>query len=142
MRSDFALLPSSASVQENLAEIIYRMKRKLNISLGQDMSQFRVSVMRVASIVRASLLFSNIKLHDFTILRNALPYADRLLPLLFRKKDFLNNLIPSPHLLSEELSFPSGYKFLYIKLPVTPENIEIAAIETSICVMKRRTFKK
>lgn len=58
------------------------------------------------------------------------------------KKDFLNNLIPSPRLLSEELFFPSGYKFLYIKLPVTPENIEIAAIETSICVMKRRTFKK
>lgn len=88
MRSDFALLPSSASVQENLAEIIYRMKRKLNISLGQDMSQFRVSVMRVASIVRTSLLFSNIKLHDFTVLRNVLPYADRLLLLLFRKKIF------------------------------------------------------
>jgi len=50
VRSEFALLPSSVSVQEVLVEIIYRMKRKLNISLGQDMSQFRVFVMRVASM--------------------------------------------------------------------------------------------
>jgi len=41
MRSEFALLFSSTFGQEDLPEIIYRMKGKLNISLGQDMSQFR-----------------------------------------------------------------------------------------------------
>jgi len=50
--------------QEDLAEIIYRVKGKPNISLGQDMSQFPMFDLRVASIVRACLLSPHIKHRD------------------------------------------------------------------------------
>lgn len=65
VRNEFALFRSSTSVREILTEIIYRMKRKLNISPGKIWANFVCSFCVWAPLYEC-LLSPTIKYHDFT----------------------------------------------------------------------------